>query len=328
MKAIVCYDKKTKGIGCSGKLLFDIKEDLEYFKGITAGKIVVMGNITYQSLPLKPLPNRINIVITKYPEMSQSANGEIYMHLPTFLKMIENMDNTDNIFVIGGGQIYKALLDKCDYIYATEVYTNKRLEPDAYFPDLDKLHWKKSSNTFLCNNNGDQVFTTLYTRIYPKILHIPRATKPGEVNVNGYKYDIESYNAAYEDFVNRFKFFEKPYTDFFKLSVPCEVLYGNDTYNSWPPSRYNIIDPVNSYGVRIVDITDDECTLLFTDDRLYEKVKEYKDKNQAVMLMRYIAVTHPDTSDSYKYTAKIEKINAFDLNIGNTRLYSKVQENR
>ena len=60
---IVAVDKRL-GIGCNNKLLASIKPDMEYFKKVTANSVVVMGYTTYMSLPKRPLPNRINIVLT------------------------------------------------------------------------------------------------------------------------------------------------------------------------------------------------------------------------------------------------------------------------
>ena len=335
MKAIVCYDKETRGIGRNGKMIYDIKEDLEYFKGITAGKIVVMGNATYQSLPVKPLPNRFNIVITHYPETNMyrnvKTNGEIYMNLGTFLSMIDNMDNTDNVFVIGGEQIYKELLPKCDQIYATEVYNGNKLDtfnlyPDTFFPELSELEWSKSPDTYLCSVDGAEVYTTLYTRKYFKTLDIPRITNACEINVNGVRCTEESYRKAYKDFVKRFEFYTDPFPSTMReyiLSVPCETFYGDLIYDKWPKERYVIIDPSNSHGVRLVEVADDHCTLAFTSKSLYEKVKKYKDNNLAYMLMRCEADIVEN--EGKEKIAEIERIIAFDLSLGNKSLAERVK---
>lgn len=328
MKAIVCYDKKSRGIGRDGKLLFNIAEDLKYFKGITDGKIVVMGANTYSSMDNKPLPNRINIVITKHPEMYNNStiddsDGTMFVTPKTFLSIIKNMKNTDNIICIGGEETYKLLLPFCDQVYATEVQCTKLLNPDTYFPELDNIHWKKSPDTFLCMHDGIEVYTTLYTKKFEKVLWIPRATKVGQYNVNGIIYYTASYNEACEKFINRYKHNEKSCNERFDFSAPCEIFYdANNIYKNWSPERYDIIDPANSYGVRLVYIDDNECELLFTDKEVYEKVKEFNDKNQAHMLMRYIARVSKDTARvTICQVAYIEKIIAFDLSLGEDKAY-------
>lgn len=337
MKAIVCYDKETRGIGRNGKMLYNIKEDLKYFKGLTAGKIVVMGHKTWDSLPVKPLPGRFNIVLTTHPELYMrtgfETGGAIYMNVQTFLNAFENMDNTDDIFLIGGGEIFKRLLWKCDQVYATEVHNGTKLKekfelfPDTLFQELSELEWSKTPDTYLCSIDGAEVYTTLYTRKFFKTLEIPRITNACEINVNGCRCTEESYRRAYKDFVKRFEFYSDPYPSImrdYKLMVPCEVFYGDDMYNGWSKERYTIIDPYYSYGVKLVKVEDDHCILAFTSENLYEKVKNYMKQNLAYMLMRCEAnVTETDENGK---VAEIDRIVAFDLSLGNKALAERVKD--
>ncbi len=322
MKAIVCYDKKTKGIGKDGNTLFSIKKDMEYFQTITDGKMVVMGNTTYNSLAYRPLPNRVNIVITKFPEQYSNStaetNGTLYMNLPSFLKMIENMKNTDNIYVIGGGEIYKLLLPYCNEVYATEVYSDKDLEPDTFFPSLPKKEWNKDVNMYLCNYFGSSVFITLYRRRFCKCLSIPRKTYVGRLNANKIKYDVESYRKAYNDFIERCKYYGN--NESYGLNMPCEILYGNDPYTDWTKERFIIIDPINSHGVTLSVVEDTNCTLEFTDEELYNKVKQAKEENRAAILMRYDAYLKK-INNSDNQLAIINRIFAFDLILGGDTCY-------
>lgn len=337
MKAIVCYDKETRGIGRNGKMLYDIKEDLKYFKALTFDKIVVMGHKTWDSLPVKPLPGRLNIVITTHPELYMrtgfATTGEIYMNVQTFLNLFENLDNTDDIFLIGGGEIFKRLLWKCDQVYATEVHNSKKLTekfdwyPDVFFPDLSEFEWSKSPDTYLCSIDGAEVYTTLYTRKFFKTLNIPRITNACEINVNGCRCTEESYRKAYKDFVNRFEFYSDPYPSTmrnYRLMVPCEVFYGDDMYNDWSKERYAIIDPFHSHGVRLVEVEDDHCTLAFTSENLYEKVKNYMKQNLAYILMRCEA-NITEVNDKEK-VAEIDRIVAFDLSLNNKTLVERVKD--
>lgn len=336
MKAIACYDKETRGIGRNDKMLFNIKEDLEYFKALTINKIVVMGHKTWDSLPVKPLPGRLNIVLTTHPELYMrtgfETHGEIYMNVETFLNSFENLYNTNDIFLIGGEAIFRRLLFKCDQIYATEVHNGTKfkekfdLYPDAIFPELAELEWEKSPDTYLCTVDGAEVYTTLYTRKFFKTLEIPRITNACEINVNGCRCTEESYRRAYEDFVKRFEFYNDPYPSTmqdYRLMLPCETFYGELIYNGWSKERYTIIDPINSHGVRLVEVVDDHCTLAFTSESLYRKVKNYKKQNLAYMLMRCEAnVTETDDGK----VAEIDRIIAFDLSLGNKKLAERVKD--
>ena len=81
MKAIVCYDVLTRGIGKDGCMLFKFNEDMEHFKAITDGKIVIMGTTTYNSLMFRPLSNRMCIVITMLTQMKKKNQSVLNLKL-------------------------------------------------------------------------------------------------------------------------------------------------------------------------------------------------------------------------------------------------------
>ena len=130
--AIAAVDKNW-GIGRNGDLLVNIPEDKKFFKYITNNSIVIMGRKTWDSLPQKPLPNRENYVITKTPE-KYSEDGVKFITLSEAIQMIENLEISSRIFIIGGGQIYKELLPYCAMVEITKVY--KDFEADTFFPNL------------------------------------------------------------------------------------------------------------------------------------------------------------------------------------------------
>ena len=138
--AIVCVDKNW-GIGYDGKLLVHIPEDMRFFKYMTSNSVVIMGRKTYESLPSKPLPNRINVVITSKIDRDWEVdeNGTVFASMDVvkmYLSFIHPLMPIDYI-IIGGGQIYKELLPYCDNAYVTKVdYTYENV--DAYFPNLDE----------------------------------------------------------------------------------------------------------------------------------------------------------------------------------------------
>lgn len=133
ISAIVAVDNNW-GIGFNGDLLEHIPEDLKYFKELTSGNAVVMGRKTWDSLPKKPLPNRTNIIISNKGNVLLE-NGAIRLNLDDLLLGIREFE--DDVFVIGGGQIYKELLPYCDRVYVTKIFKD-HANIDTYFPNLDE----------------------------------------------------------------------------------------------------------------------------------------------------------------------------------------------
>jgi dihydrofolate reductase len=147
INAIVAVDDNW-GIGYNGDLLEHIPEDLKFFKSMTTGKTVVMGLNTWESLPVKPLPHRYNIVI-KPGELHKEAMTA-YMDLATFT---DSLDDSE-IFVIGGGSIYRQLLPFCDHVYITKIYKEHE-NVDVYFPNLDiTTDWNAVKLSDIKEHNG------------------------------------------------------------------------------------------------------------------------------------------------------------------------------
>lgn len=134
MNLIACTDLNG-GLGLNGNLLFHIPEDLKRFRKMTSDKIVVMGRKTLESLPgAKPLPNRTNVVLSR--GNIKIENAEVINSVGEFLKKYDAQNNPD-IFVIGGAQIYRALMPYCKYAYITRVEETR--PSDAYIKDFDNL---------------------------------------------------------------------------------------------------------------------------------------------------------------------------------------------
>tara|TARA_R110001592_G_scaffold104103_5_gene293060 strand:- start:15296 stop:15763 length:468 start_codon:yes stop_codon:yes gene_type:complete len=132
MISIIAAKSKNNVIGSNGSIPWNIPKDLKYFKELTEGNTVIMGRKTYESLPKdkKPLPNRINIVITR--DINFTANG--CMVVGSLEEAILKIDNRKNTFIIGGGEIYKQAINFVDKIYITEI--NDEYEGDTYFPKI------------------------------------------------------------------------------------------------------------------------------------------------------------------------------------------------
>lgn len=131
MKMIAACDNNY-GIGYQNKLLFRIPEDMKNFSNTTRNNVVVMGRKTYESMDCKPLPNRINIVITSDKEYHKEHSNIIVCSIDTLRKELDNYDD-DEIYIIGGGQLYTKLINQCDEIILT-IYHKEYEDVDTYFP--------------------------------------------------------------------------------------------------------------------------------------------------------------------------------------------------
>lgn len=177
MKMIACVDQKTLALGNNNKLLFTCKEDMARFKSYTMGKMVVMGSKTFESIG-GPLKGRFNIVITTDPSKYKEYNDVVFLRFYQFLEMMElwGWKNSDDVFVIGGGKIYEALLKYCDTVYLTEVIRDDfDLQYDSSFPEdiKDRSKWRlyhggkivKGSFSWT-NENDEEVIEEIYFKFY------------------------------------------------------------------------------------------------------------------------------------------------------------------
>lgn len=144
MKAILSADLNW-GIGCCGKLLMRVPEDMKFFRQMTAGKVVVMGRETFESFPGKqPLKDRVNIVLSK----NRSFDDERLIICRSLEELLLELKKypRDDIFVIGGESVYTQLLPYCTEVYVTRF--EKVFEADRHFPNLDRLNdWKLASES-------------------------------------------------------------------------------------------------------------------------------------------------------------------------------------
>ena len=139
MFSIIVAVGKNNEIGKNNKLLWHIPEDLENFKKITLNKKIVMGRKTFESIG-RPLPKRENIVLTRNNNYALDNEIKIYNDLETLLSEYGNSE--EEIFILGGEQIYKEMLDKN---MITKLYISfidfESKEADAYFPKINYDDW-------------------------------------------------------------------------------------------------------------------------------------------------------------------------------------------
>ncbi len=137
MVTIVVAIGENRGIGFNNQMLWHLPKDLKHFKEITSGHPVVMGRKTFESIG-KPLPNRTNIVISRKSDWFEEG-VLIVGSIKEAVKFAKKID--EDIFIIGGGNIYQQTMDITDKIELTTVHAN--VEADTFFPKIDEKVWKK-----------------------------------------------------------------------------------------------------------------------------------------------------------------------------------------
>jgi len=130
-------------IGKNNDLVWRLPDDMKYFMETTQNHFVIMGRKNYDSIPEKysPLPNRINIIITRQKDY-QADGCLVFDSLQKAFDYAENKGQSE-VFVIGGGEIYTLALAKADKLYITEVKAS--FEGDTFFPEIDESKWLEVS---------------------------------------------------------------------------------------------------------------------------------------------------------------------------------------
>ncbi|RZA00851.1 MAG: dihydrofolate reductase [Sphingobacteriaceae bacterium] len=135
--SIVVAIAKNHAIGKDNQLLWHLPKDLKHFKEITSGHTIIMGRKTYESVG-KPLPNRRNIIITRQNITIEGC--EVVNSIDDALKLCTG---EDEVFIVGGAEIYKQAMPLTDRIYLTIVH--QEFEGDTYFPEIKEGIWKETA---------------------------------------------------------------------------------------------------------------------------------------------------------------------------------------
>ncbi len=138
--AAIAAMSKNFAIGKDNQLLWHIPDDFRHFKETTMGKPIIMGRKTYESLG-KPLPGRTNIVITSKPGQIE-GDVTIVASVDEAIakaKQVATDTSVDEVFIIGGGQIYEAAMPQTQRIYLTVI--NQNYEGDTFFPRINAAEW-------------------------------------------------------------------------------------------------------------------------------------------------------------------------------------------
>jgi dihydrofolate reductase len=155
--SIIAAIGRNREIGKNGDLLCRLPADLKHFKEITSGHAVIMGRKTFESLPKGPLPNRRNIVISRNTGL-KIEGAEVYSSPDyAFIKLI----NENEVFIIGGAQIYEQTLPIADKLYLTKIHADFP-GADAFFPKIDFSVWRETSRkTFFAGEENPYPFSFL-----------------------------------------------------------------------------------------------------------------------------------------------------------------------
>jgi dihydrofolate reductase len=158
--SIIVAIAQNYAIGKDNQLLWHLSEDLKRFKRITNGSIIIMGRNTYLSLPKRPLPNRINVVISDVPDDYFEGAETV----GSIEQALEYCSAEKESFIIGGGSIYRQFMPLATKLYITKVH--KDFEADTFFPDIDDEEWElvEESDVQVDKNNSLQYSFLTYRR--------------------------------------------------------------------------------------------------------------------------------------------------------------------
>lgn len=160
MKLIVAVSENW-GIGKDNDLLFNIPKDMKFFRETTMGKVVVLGRKNLETFPgKKPLPKRTNVVITRNPDYE--CEGAVVVN--SIEKVLDLGYNDDEIFVIGGEEIYRQMLAYCDTCLVTKV--KEYADADRFMVNLDESdEWVLAEAQPEIEDNGHIIQFCRYERV-------------------------------------------------------------------------------------------------------------------------------------------------------------------
>lgn len=151
---------KNGVIGRDNQLLWQIPEDMKHFRETTAGKPVIMGRKTWESLPprFRPLPGRRNVVISRQPAYA-APGAEVAGSLEAAIAACRD---EAQVFIIGGAEIYRLAMPLADTLIITEV--NASPDGDARFPPIEHADWQEASRTTIPCSTGETIAFVRWTR--------------------------------------------------------------------------------------------------------------------------------------------------------------------
>ena len=146
MIALIAAMSRDRVIAKNGKIPWHYSSDLKFFRKTTMGSVVIMGRKTWESLPKKPLPGRINLVLSRDMAFLQSW-ADYGIETSSSLEEALRRHQDAKVFIIGGGEVYRQSLPHADKIYLTIVNKNV-IDPDEaaeyiLFPEIKENEWRR-----------------------------------------------------------------------------------------------------------------------------------------------------------------------------------------
>jgi dihydrofolate reductase len=154
MISIIAAIANDNGIGNKNELLWHLPDDMKRFKKLTIGQSVIMGKKTWESLPKKPLTGRRNIVLTDDPLECIDFSITAY----SIKDALDKCGKNEEVFIIGGGSIYRQFMPIADRLYITHVH--KKAPADTFFPEIDPVIWEPVEKEEHKPDNSDELSYT------------------------------------------------------------------------------------------------------------------------------------------------------------------------
>jgi dihydrofolate reductase len=160
MISIIVAVSEDMGIGRNNELLWHISEDLKRFKKLTLGNTVIMGKKTWESLPIRPLKGRKNVVLTDIP--GEQIEGSVTAY--SIEDALSKCGKEEEIFIMGGGSVYRQFMPIADRLYISHVH--RKAPADVSFPEIDPDVWEIiEKEEYLTSENNEIPYTyKIYTR--------------------------------------------------------------------------------------------------------------------------------------------------------------------
>ena len=154
---IIAALSQNRVIGRNNTIPWHYPTDMQHFRRTTKGHPVVAGRKTYESFQVRPLPGRLNLILTRNPDYTSDEGVVICTALAQALTAARN-HNAENLFILGGAEIYNLALPLADEMILTHLPIE--VEGDAYFPEWDKAEWEVAEE----RREADLVFASYRRR--------------------------------------------------------------------------------------------------------------------------------------------------------------------
>lgn len=141
MTILIAAVAENNALGKNNDLLWHLPNDFKRFKEVTSGHHIIMGRKTFESFP-KPLPNRTHVIITRQKDFKHEG----CIVVSDIEKAIEACPENEDIYIIGGGEIYTQSIHFADQLDITKVHHS--FDADVYFPEINPAIWELTSETF------------------------------------------------------------------------------------------------------------------------------------------------------------------------------------